>query len=154
MKLSPFVFKLIICSFIYVLTGCSAVVPLESTNKDVEAKKFKTVENKSNIYVVRTCEYGQKLHDVSLDDGTRISLGCQNYVVFSTMPGVHRISASSSENREMQEIITKGGENYFVEMGWKMGSGTGDVKVTVSQLNAEEGMQAIRNSQLISLNGY
>ena len=111
MKSSCFSLKFLICSFACVLTGCSAVVPLESTTKDVEAKAFKTVDNKSNIYVVRTCDYGQKLHDVSLDGGTRISLGCQNYIVFSTNPGVHKISAFSSENREFEEITTKGGKN-------------------------------------------
>lgn len=154
MKPSHFAFKFIIYSFAYVLTGCSAVVPLESTTKDIEAKAFRAEKNKSNIYVIRTCAYGQKLHDVSLDGGARISLGCQNYVVFSTNPGAHRISAFSSENREMQEIITKGGENYFVEMGWKMGSGTGDVKVAVTHLNTLEGMKAVRESKLISLDGY
>ena len=47
-----------------------------------------------------------------------------------------------------------GGENYFIEMGWKIGSGTGDVKVTVALMNTQEGMKAVKESRLISSDGY
>lgn len=153
MGFSFYIFRVVICFFAYVLVGCSAVVPLESMTKDLEAKEFAPVENKSQIYVVRPCDYG-KLHDVSIDGGTRFSLACQNYIVFLTDPGTHRISAHSSENRDVKNVITNGGKNYFVEMGWKMGSGTGDVRTSLSILNEAEGMKAVRESQLISLSGY
>ncbi|HBC3540504.1 hypothetical protein P3698_23060 [Vibrio parahaemolyticus] len=140
--------------FLCMATACSAVVPLETSNKDLEAKNFDPVENKSKIYVVRPCSYAQKLHDVSLDGGVRISLGCQNYTVFVTNPSEHVFSVFSSENRAMLKIVTKPDEVYFIKMGWKVGSGTGDVKATVSILNTKDGMKTVRESQLISLDGY
>ena len=140
--------------FLYILTACSSVVPLETSNKDLEAKNFELVQNKSKIYVVKPCSYAQKLHDVSLDGGTRISLGCQNYTVFVTDPSEHFFSVFSSENRAMLKIVTQPDELYFIEMGWKVGSGTGDVKATVSILSNKDGMRAVGESQLISLDGY
>lgn len=54
----------------------------------------------------------------------------------------------------MLKIVTKPDEVYFIKMGWKVGSGTGDVKATVSILNTKDGMKTVRESQLISLDGY
>jgi hypothetical protein len=142
------------CYLALALCGCAALVPLESATKDIEAKTFQTVPKKSNIYVIRTCAYGGRLHDVSLDGGTRISLACKTYAVFSVNPGEHKLSVFSTENREMLNVVTRENENYFIEMGWRIGSGTGDVKATVVQLNTQEGMKAVKESHLISLDGY
>lgn len=154
MKSSSYFFRALIFCIVCAVSGCSAVVPLSSAEKDLEAKAFNSIANKSNVYVVRTCAYGGKLHNVSLDGGERISLGCQNYTVFLVEPGEHKFSVFSTENRDMLKLITKPGENYVVEMGWKMGSGTGDVQATVSLLSKEAGVEAVRKAQLISLDGY
>lgn len=139
---------------LFCLFACSAVVPLASSINDNEEKEFKPVAGKSKIYVVRTCDYGGKLHDVSLNGSTRVSLGCQNYTVFLTEPGEQKLSFFSTENREFLVLSTEKNSNYFVEMSWNIGSGTGDVRVTASVLDDYDGMKSIMNAQLISLDGY
>ena len=106
MRLSPAIVGALIFIAPYLLSGCEAVVPLESTIKDAEAKSFRTVPNKSNIYVIRTCAYGQKLHDVSLNGGVRISLACHTFSIFSINPGEHKLAVFSSENRDMLKVDT------------------------------------------------
>lgn len=154
MKLLHFMIRTIVSCVALVLSGCAAVVPLESASKDTEAKAFTVVPNKSNIYVIRTCAYGARLHDISLNGGPRISLACQTYTVFSVTPGEHKLAVFSTENREMLKVITRENESYFVEMGWRMGSGAGDVKATIKLLNPPEGMEAVKESHLISSDGY
>ncbi len=138
----------------YLLSGCSAMVPLASIDKDAEAKLFKVIPNKSNIYVIHTLAYSQRLHDVTLDGGARVSLAAKTYTAFSVNPGVHTIAVYSTENREFMKLETQAGSNYFIDMGWKMGSGTGDVKVTVELMSESEGMKKIKETQLISSDGY
>ena len=150
MKLSLYV---VIVIFV-LLSGCSAVVPLESLDKDMQAKLFETEPNRSIIYVSRVCAYGGKLHEVSLDGGKRISLACQTYTVFKTTSGEHGVSVFSTENMDFLKVKTKENENYFLEMGWRMGSGTGDVKATIVQLTDKEGRERMMNSRLISTVGY
>lgn len=72
--------------FLCMATACSAVVPLETSNKDLEAKNFDPVENKSKIYVVRPCSYAQKLHDVSLDGGGTYLSGLSELYGFCNKP--------------------------------------------------------------------
>lgn len=143
-------------AFLIVLltVACSAKVPLAPQSRDAEAKSFSTLSDKSKIYVVRTCAYGQRLHEVSVDGSDRIYLACQTYTVYVVQPGDHTIAVASTENRELMNLKTSSGKNYFVEMGSRMGSGTGDLRATVKLLDELEGITAIENSRLVSSEGY
>ncbi len=154
MKQTLSIVGLLMLTIFYLLSGCSAIVPLASIANDTEAKLFKVMPNKSNIYVIHTLAYSARLHDVTIDGGARISLAAKTYTVFSVDPGVHTIAVYSTENREFMKIETQEGKNYFIDMGWKVGSGTGDVKVTVELMSESEGMKTIKETHLISSDGY
>jgi hypothetical protein len=137
-----------------ILVACSAVVPLASSDMDAEAKLFKKIPDKANIYVIHTVPYVQRLHDVSIDGGVRISLAARTYTVFSVAPGLHTIAVYSTENRELMKLEAQAGSMYFIDMGWKMGSGTGDVKATVGLMSEVEGKEKIKSMHLVSADGY
>lgn len=147
--------KLLAAAFVLLsMVACAAHVPLASQTRDAEAKAFSEIPDKSKIYVVRTCAYGQRLHDASVDGGPRVSLACQTYTVFVVQPGEHTIAVASTENRELLKLQTAPGENYFIELGWRMGSGTGDVKAMVGLMDDLNGTKAIKRASLVSNEGY
>lgn len=154
LTLSRFILPAVLCVVAALVASCAAVVPLESATKHANAKAFQTLRDRSNVYVVRTCSYGQRLHDVSVDGGVRISLACETFTVLAVVPGDHSVAVFSTENREVLRFSASAGQNYFVEMGWRIGSGTGDVKVTVALMNPVDGTRAIKASRLISSEGY
>lgn len=139
---------------IALLSGCSATVPLAPMAEDVEAKTFRVMPGKSNIYVVRRPTYAAKLHDVAIDGGQRISLTANTFIVFSVDPGRHIVTLYSTENRVNLRVVTQEGKSYFVKMGWKIGSGQGDVRVTGGLVSESKGRKYIKEARLVSLDGY
>lgn len=132
------------------LGGCAATVPLATAEKDQASRQQISPPGKSRIVVVRSCPYAQKLHEAAVDNGPRIALACQTFTTFNVDPGAHLISAHSTENREVLRLTTVAGQTYYVQLGWRIGSGTGDVRVTVTLLDQAAGAAAVAEAKLVS----
>lgn len=132
------------------LASCAATVPLATAEKDQAAKYSPAPSGKSKVYVIRTCPWAGKLHDVAMDGGSRIALACKTYALFTVEAGNHVVSAASSENREVLRLQTAPDESYYIDMGWRVGTGTGDLRVSLGLMGATAGKLALNEAQLVS----
>lgn len=139
------------------VAGCASRVPMATSAIDTEAKSFVVTTGKANLYVIRTCPFGAKLHQIRMDDGPLLSLACGTYAKFSVAPGKHQLSAMSTISSTTFEVTTEAAQNYFVELGWNFHALTlveKDVIVTLAPMNEIDGKEAVQASELIATKGY
>ena len=139
------------------IAGCASRVPMAPNDKDVEAKTFVVAPGKANVYVIRTCPYGGKIHQIRLDNGPMLSLACVSFAKFSVAPGTHQIAATSTISSTNLDVSTEAMQNYFVELGWNFHLLTlveKDVIVTLAPMNDVDGKAAVENSELVATKGY
>jgi len=133
------------------MSSCATSVPLASESDDAGAKTFAPPNGRASIYVVRDGGYVSGMFvvfRVSLDGIERGALANTTYLVFSVDSGRHIVTASGNENREQVTLDIEAGQNYFVSVRSKIGYRT--ARVTVKQLTATEGRQAVRDARLAS----
>ena len=103
------------------LSGCAAVVPMESSVRDSQAKAFIVKPGTSNIYVYRNEIFGSAIKMGLLLDGRTVGdTGPHTYYALEVTPGAHTI-LSRAENDSSLDIIAEEGKNSFVWQEVKMG---------------------------------
>jgi hypothetical protein len=140
-----------------IVAGCASRVPMASSVTDTEAKSFVVASGKANLYVIRTCPFGGKMHQIRMDEGPMLSLACGTYAKFSVVPGKHQLTATSTISSTNFEVTTEAAQNYFVELGWNFHALTlveKDVIVTLAPMNEMDGKEAVQASELIATKGY
>lgn len=125
--------------------GCAQIPP---SPQDAEAKSFKSVPDKSVIYIVRG-RVGPPLGDtLSLGDRLQITTWTGTYYRWETQPGVHHIQGYASSGADIT-LKTEPGKIYFVEHV-VIGTWRDGVQYTsLEPLDDKAGRAFVRDAQLL-----
>lgn len=133
---------------VVLLAGCTQV-PLASDGEEAEAKTFRTVPGKANIYIYRPNKFFAAFATVEVLYQGRIDayLGNGTFVVYEQGEGTHKFGARVvSGTLEMIEIHTVPGRNYFFETtpkhGWVPGA-------YFRQVDEEKGRKAVSGYKMV-----
>lgn len=106
-----------------VLAGCASV-PMESTEKSDQAKKFNAPTNgNAGVYIYRSGSFGGALKKDVWLDGKCIGETAPNMFFYEEVQGDgdHKLSTESEFSANDLLLQTKAGKNYFVRQYIKMG---------------------------------
>lgn len=129
------------------LSGC-ATVPMSSSDKDLQAKKFATIPDKSSIYIYRDESYGGAIKvTLSLNDKVIGQTAPYTFFRIDTAPGNQKITCHSEVTRDLR-LQTKPGQLYFVRQEMKLGLLIARCKVyEVSPLVGKEAIKKCKLAQ-------
>ncbi|MXS86342.1 DUF2846 domain-containing protein [Nitrosomonas sp. HPC101] len=125
------------------LAGCASV-PMESTEKSAEAKKFIAPNNgKSGVYVYRSGSFGGALKKDIWIDGKCIGETAPNMFFYEEVKGdaEHKLSTESEFSPNDLMLTTSAGKNYFVRQYIKMGVFVGGAGLEL--VNDDEGKKEV-----------
>ena len=125
------------------LAGCASV-PMESTEKSAEAKKFVAPNNgNSGVYVYRSGSFGGALKKDIWIDGKCIGETAPNMFFYEEVKGdsAHKLSTESEFSSNDLLLTTSTGKNYFVRQYIKMGVFVGGAGLEL--VNDDEGKKEV-----------
>lgn len=130
-----------------ILTGCASV-PLAPKEQDTARKTFAQPESgKSGLYIYRNSFVGQALKKNVWVDGTALGETANKvYFYRQVVPGAHKIATESEFGNNEIDLLTKAGQNYFVEQYIRMGVFVGGANVR--EVTEEEGKKNVLESSL------
>lgn len=118
-----------------------------SIDADADAKRFATVADKANVYIVRPSLLGGRyLWDIQFDGRHAGLIAEHTYLLLVVPPGTHVVSVQTGENRHAITVDAKAGANHFVEvtsrMGWTQS------KAEMREIRRDAGEAVVRESRL------
>jgi len=137
---------LVVVLIVATLSGCASV-PMESIEKDAQAKKFVIDSSKANIYLYRNETFGGAIAmPVALDGKVAGKTGPKTFFHWQVKPGTHEIS-SLTENTAKITIDTQAGQNHYVWQEVKMGMWT--ARSVLHEVSPEKGMEGVNECKLL-----
>ena len=129
------------------LTACNTV-PIASNDKDMQAKNFQPIPNKSKIYIYQTSPFSSVTGvPVALDKKVAGSVTSGTYHVWTVEPGRHVIS-SLTENKNNMWIDSEAGQNYYIKQ--RISASVWNPTSLLEQVSEKEAKKAINGSKLIA----
>lgn len=130
------------------LSGCASV-PMESTEKSDEVKKFAAPSNgKAGLYIYRSGIVGSALKkDIWVNDKC-VGESASNVFFYNEVPGdaEHKVSTESEFSPNDLFVKTASGKNYFVQQYIKMGVFVGGAGLEL--VDEEQGKAEVAKLQL------
>ncbi|MES2069592.1 MAG: DUF2846 domain-containing protein [Pseudomonadota bacterium] len=129
------------------LTACASV-PMESFDKDAQAKSFAVQKTRAQLYVYRNESLGAAIKMPLELDGTAIAeTAAHTYAVIALKPGRHALVSQASH----LDLNVKPGQNYYVWQEVKMGFLSGSPKLQL--VDEAAGKAGVAESKLLQLSG-
>lgn len=140
--------KLLISLFLGLFLAACARVPMESNEKNIQAKQFNLPSNDtSGLYVYRENHFGgQALRKAISIDGKEIGSLVRGTFLYTQVPaGSHTISTYSEFGKNHLDLTMSGGKNYFIKQELKMGVFFAGAKLTeVSESQGKKDIASLK----------
>lgn len=125
--------------------GCAQIPP---SPQDIEAKSFKSIPDKSVIYIVRGA-LGPPLGDtLSLNDRLQITTWAGTYYRWEAEPGAHHIQGFASSGASIK-LRTEPGKIYFLKHSVIGNLHDGVQNTYLEPLDEATGRAFVRDAQLL-----
>lgn len=127
------------------LAGCAQLPP---SPEDIAAKQFRTLPDKSVIYIVRTAMDSDEVSGLLLDDREQITTFRRTYYRWEVAPGTHRIAGFGRAN-ELVTLTTAAGGLYFLEHTVLGRPRLGATWTSLRQIGERDGRALVLQSELL-----
>ncbi len=134
----------------FLVVGCASV-PMESSQKTIDAKKFQPpAQGKSGLYVYRYGSFGGALKKDVWVDGKCLGETAPNIFFFQEISAnqEHKISTESEFSPNDLLLKTESGKNYFIQQYIKFGVAVGGAGLKL--VDEAEGQKQISGLGLAS----
>lgn len=127
--------------FIFLFTGCTPNVQMDTPQNNLNAKKFIADKNFANLYIYRNETFGYLVSmPISIDDKTIGTTKAKSFFNLKLTPGNHTIK-SFAENTSIVNLNFEANKNYFIWQEVKMGIMKARTQLNiVNQIDGEKGV--------------
>lgn len=139
--------KMVWIAVALLLAGCASV-PMASTDRDAQAKKFSTLPGKASLYIFRDETMGAAVPlTVSVNSKTLGQTAAMTYFRLDVSPGTYTIT-SHAEDVSTLNVDLSAGNSCFVWQEIKMGMFSARSKL--QQVDEKRGHAGVMSSKMIA----